>query len=61
MFGSLWRLAVPIIMLAFTGCVQQPTPTPTPAATPLPPVELIRTPGGSATASATWSRRRVRR
>ena len=52
MFGSLWRLAVPIIMLAFTGCVQQPTPTPTPAATPLPPVELIRTPGGSATASA---------
>ena len=52
MFGSPWRLAVPIILLALAGCVQQPTPTPTPAATPLPPVELIRTPGGSATASA---------
>lgn len=52
MIGSPWRLAALIVLLLLAGCVQQPTPTPTPGATPLPPVELIRTPGGSATASA---------
>ena len=52
MIGCPWWLAVPMMLLLLAGCAQQPVPTPTPAATPLPPVELIRTPGGNTTASA---------
>lgn len=52
MLDGPWRLAVPMMLLLLAGCVQQPVSTPTPVATPLPPVELIRTPGGIATASA---------
>lgn len=40
------------LILLLAGCVQTPAPTPTPAATPLPPIDLVRTQGGSVTASA---------
>jgi HlyD family secretion protein len=53
MFGSLLRLAVPILLVGVAGCTQAlPTPTPTPAATPIPPIALVRTGGGAVTASA---------
>lgn len=39
-------------LLLNAGCAQQPTPTPIPTATPLPPIELVRTQGGAVIASA---------
>ena len=48
-----WRFAALGLLLALVGCTQPlPTPTPTPAATPIPPIALVRTTGGSVTASA---------
>lgn len=49
--------AVPVLsllgfLLLSAGCAQQPTPTPMPTATPLPPIELVRTQGGTVVASA---------
>lgn len=48
-----WRFLTPIVLLAVAGCTQPlPTPTATPAATPIPPIALVRTSGDSVTASA---------
>jgi HlyD family secretion protein len=47
-----WHFLTPILLLAVAGCTQPlPTPTVTPAATPIPPIALVRT-GGGVTASA---------
>ena len=46
------RHLLPILLLGLAGCSQPPTPVPTPAATPLPPVALVRTGEGPITASA---------
>ena len=46
------RHFLPILLLGLAGCSQPPTPVPTPAATPLPPVALVRTGEGPITASA---------
>lgn len=53
MLVNRWWFIAPVLLLAVAGCTQPlPTPTPSPAATPIPPIALVRTGGGSVTASA---------
>jgi len=50
---SLRQFVLLLLIILAAGCTPPaPTPTPPPAATPLPPIALVRTEGGSATASA---------